>query len=108
MSDPLAIPNFLKRAPSDKPVRKIRKTKVKFTHNKKVKLPKSWRQAQTAFVRAYPPAYPAHFPTGLRRVHYIEGRKHIRVREIVQTENCRAIIAKISKRDFQQSIQGES
>jgi hypothetical protein len=107
MTDPFAIPDFLKRDLSEKSTRKIRKIKVKFTRNKKVKLPKNWKQAKTAFVEVYPPSYPAHFPTGFRLVHYIEGRKHVRVRENVQTEDCRAATAKLTKRDFQRSIKGE-
>jgi len=108
MTDPLAIPDFLRRDPSERSARKIRKAKVKFTRNKKVKLPKNWKHAKTAFVEVYPPAYPAHFPTGFRLVHYIEGRKHVRVRETGgRTEDCRAATAKLSKRDFQRSIKGE-
>lgn len=106
MTDVFAIPDFLRRVRGDEP-RPVRTRSAKKRRKKVIKLPKSWRGAKTAFVDAYPPAYPAHFPVGHRLVHYIVGRKDVRVREVVPTATCRAATAKLSKREFQQSLRGE-
>jgi hypothetical protein len=107
MTDALAIPDFLRRERGDEP-RPVRTRSAKKRRKTKVKLPKSWQGAKTAFVAAYPPVFPAHFPVGHRLVHYIEGRKDVRVREVVPTATCRAATTKLSKREFQQSLRSQT
>ena len=105
-ADFMAIPEFLRRERADeaRPVRRTKRTAKIKVPKFKVELPKMWRGAKTAFVAAYPPAYPLHFPTGTRSVLYIEGRNTVRVREVVLTGNRRAATAKLTKRDFERSV----
>ena len=101
-----AIPDFLIRAAGETPTRRRRlrakKTAWKVRTATK-RLPKAWRGAKTAFVMAYPPVFPTHFPTGYRQVLYLSGKGTVRVREVVWGER-RAATAKLTAREFERSL----
>lgn len=100
----LTIPTFLLRPRADKTIRRLRTKKTAWKVRAATKrLPKAWRGAKTAFVMAYPPVFPTHFPTGYREVLYLSGRKGtVRVREVVSGER-RAATAKLTAREFERS-----
>jgi hypothetical protein len=103
----LDIPTFLLRprvATTTRRLRAKKKTAWKVKTPANNRLPKAWRGAKTAFVVAYPPAFPAHFPCGYRQVLYLVGRKGtVRVREVVSGER-RAATAKLTTREFERSV----
>ena len=101
----LEIPTFLLRPRADKTTRRVRTKKKKTGKVKGVAkpLPKAWRGAKTALVMAYPPVWPAHFPTGYRQVLYVGGSKgKVSVREIVASDR-RAAIAVLTESEFERS-----
>mgnify|MGYP003627017280 CR=1 FL=1 len=99
----LTIPDFLLRPRAEKTTRRLRPKKTAWKVGGAKRLPKAWRGAKTAFVMAYPPVFPPHFPTGYRAVLYLPGRKGtVRVREVVASDR-RASVAVLTEREFERS-----